>query len=305
MYHLSFVETAEKKYHHYKIQNNKGTEMILFPEYGAAMMQLKLEGNSLVDNIQTAQDGRLTFLNSSCSAVLFPFANRIKDGHYSFNQKDYQLACNEVKLGHALHGLVNKAAFEMDGFKSDQNTAKISFVRTESNPPSGFPFPFTIKLSYILTNTGLRLSVTIQNIGKEAFPFSLGWHPYFYSSKLDDSSIEIKSRQKITNDKRMIPTGVVDSMFPNPLKLKDQTFDNTFLLEDTKVVYKTPDYQMQLDSLGDQQQQYIHFYIPSHRQSIAIEPMTAAADCFNNHIGVKLLAVGKSYTLDWQVELLD
>ena len=103
----------------------------------------------------------------------------------------------------------------------------------------------------------------------------------------------------------MIPTGVVDSMFPNPLKLKDQTFDNTFLLEDTKVVYKTPDYQMQLDSFGDQQQQYIHFYIPSHRQSIAIEPMTAAADCFNNHIGVKLLAVGKSYTLDWQVELLD
>ncbi len=304
MYQLRFVETKDKKFNHYKIENNQGTEMTLFSEYGASMMHLKLQGKCLVNNLQYSTSGALSFLNSSCSVVLFPFANRIKDGRYQFNDKPYQLDCNENKLGHALHGLVQKASFELKEVNTDKEQAVLSFVRKETQPPAGFPFPFVIELQYTLRDASVQLRVKVSNIGGKEFPFSLGWHPYFHSSNLEKSSLEIDSRQKIVNDARMIPQSVVDSVFPNPLLLRNQAFDNSFFLEHNKVVYRTPNYTLALETQGDDKQQFIHFYIPDHRQSIAIEPMTAAADCFNNGIGTKVLAPGAEYSLDWLVQLL-
>ena len=118
------------------------------------------------------------------------------------------------------------------------------------------------------------------------------------------SEIEIHSDEKIITDDRMIPVKVVQDKFPNPLTLKDQEFDNSFILKNNTVSYHTPDHSISIRTEGDDLKQYIHLYIPSHRQSIAIEPMTAAADCFNNNIGTKELQAGMDYEIDWIVELI-
>ncbi len=44
--------------------------------------------------------------------ILFPFPNRTRNGHYTFNGKEYQLDIN-WKDGHAIHGLVADRAWQV------------------------------------------------------------------------------------------------------------------------------------------------------------------------------------------------
>ena len=114
----------------------------------------------------------------------------------------------------------------------------------------------------------------------------------------------MESTEEILADEGMIPTHKAPYNFPNPLALKDQEFDNGFLLKNTTSAYQTPDHKINIRTEQDNSSQYIQLYIPSHRQSIAIEPMTAAADCFNNHLGTKELLKQEHYSIAWIVEEL-
>jgi galactose mutarotase-like enzyme len=41
-----------------------------------------------------------------------------------------------------------------------------------------FPFDFSLRCTYELNDSGLILKAEVQNTGKEAFPYALGFHPY-------------------------------------------------------------------------------------------------------------------------------
>jgi aldose 1-epimerase len=42
---------------------------------------------------------------------------------------------------------------------------------------------------------------------------------------------------------------------------------------------------------------------PEQELAVAIEPMTAPADAFNSGLGIRRLAPGETWTLEWGVEL--
>jgi galactose mutarotase-like enzyme len=42
----------------------------------------------------------------------------------------------------------------------------------------GFPFDFEVQMTYRLEAAALVLETTVQNLGKEPFPYALGFHPY-------------------------------------------------------------------------------------------------------------------------------
>ncbi len=47
-----------------------------------------------------------------------------------------------------------------------------------ANARLGFPFDFTLRLTYRLDERGLALDGQVTNTGAEAFPYALGFHPY-------------------------------------------------------------------------------------------------------------------------------
>ena len=59
------------------------------------------------------------------SSILFPFANRIKDGKYNFANKDYIFECNEAAANNALHGLVYNKTFKYTAYKMSSDSARI------------------------------------------------------------------------------------------------------------------------------------------------------------------------------------
>lgn len=300
MFNATFNKQQDSKMDTCILSNTQGTKAVIYPALGASLQQLYFDGETIINNLIT-KDASISFLNSSCSAILFPFANRINDGCYQYNNQTYQLECNETARGHALHGLVYKKRFEVLSMSALEDVATAVLEYQYDGSGQGFPFPFTIQLTYTLTVDSLTLAIDVHNIGTSSFPFSLGWHPYFYSTNLEASHLMMDSATCVLANERMIPTGQKAYSFPNPLLIKDKNFDDAYVLSNPAIAYQTPSYQISITTTQDSTTPYVQLYIPSHRQSIAIEPMTAAADCFNNDMGGQELEPNDSYHLAWSI----
>jgi len=263
---------------------------------GGSLQELKLGNKTIIVSENEPNGG-----NKFMSSILFPFANRIENGKYRFNNRNFELYQNETDRQNALHGLVFDKAFNFLGESTFTDHASLFLYYEETMPTKGFPFKFRIALQYVLSENALELRAEIKNMDKDEFPFSLGWHPYFKSNDLYNSFLGINSNKKILVNEKMIPNGETEIKWKGFLKIEDKAFDDCFVLNTNTVEFKTPEYHVELViSSGEN---YLQLYTPNDRKSIAIEPQTAPANCFNSRIGLQTLSPNEVYRLSWKVNL--
>ncbi|RIA08615.1 aldose 1-epimerase [Flavobacteriaceae bacterium MAR_2010_72] len=267
-------------------------------QLGGSLQELRLDSKSLISS-----DHVLPYQESYASAVLFPFVNRIEQGRYSFDGINHELNINEKSQSNALHGLVYNKTFKLEYEDIKSTSASVCMSYIEKNRIKGFPFSYKISLTYRLTNSTLELQVDVENSDEKAFPFSLGWHPYFNTSNLFNSYLSFKSYKKFVVNESMIPTAEETIIIEGPIQIKDKSFDDCFILKTNKVKLETPDYAMELSSSSEEN--YLQLYTPNNRKSIAIEPQTAPANSFNNTIGLKVLKPNSKHSLSWNIKLIN
>lgn len=296
------IQQYQEGDHQYLVIRNTNNDTLatLCLTLGGSLHQLKWDGNWVVNNLQQEGDS-IQFTNSSCGAILFPFVNRIDEGSYAYENVPYQLYCNEKKYNNAIHGLVYKETFELTSSEVDNHGANV-VLKHQHYLSEGFPFPFDIELHYEMTTTSLSLKVLVTNTGNNAFPFSIGWHPYFWADRLEESCLILPTSQRVLVNERMIPTELENFELDNPCWLTaNKTFDTAFEQQNNITEFHTPDYSITLESKTPQEKYYTQIYTPDHRNSVAIEPMTAIANCFNNDIGTQELLPQKMYSIHWEI----
>lgn len=261
---------------------------------GGRLDQLILNGYRILAELDAS-----TYKNNYASAILFPFANRIKNGKYVFNNSNYKLDCNEEGKDNAIHGLVYNKIFECVNSTLNSNFGSVTLRYSDEGKSSGFPFKYSIELTYKLSESGISLAVNILNNDKNPFPFTLGWHPYFESKDLKNSCLIFKSNIAFQVDEHQIPTSEVAFNETMPFQLKDKILDTGYKLEDNLIEFLTPEYQLKIKSTSSEN--YLQIYTPCGSNSIAIEPMTGAADNFNNKIGLQTLRPNDTYSVEWNV----
>ena len=265
---------------------------------GGSLQELLLKKNEIIKNIHS-----LNFQTSYASAILFPFVNRIKDGKYSFQNQNHQLELNKKEVHNAIHGLISKKKYILVNQETTENFASITLSYCEFENPKGFPFNYTVLLTYTLTLDTLELKVNVKNDGSKTFPFSIGWHPYFYSNNLYNSFIIFNSDEKIIVDKQQIPVKTTNISLDADLQIKDKKLDDCYHLKNNTMGFKTPDYHINISS--STKDNYLQLYTPSEKNFIAIEPMTAPSNSFNNKIGLQELNPNKTYQISWLIKLLE
>ena len=240
------------------------------------------------------------YKDSYASSILFPFANRIEKGQYSFKEKDYQLACNESGKN-ALHGLVHNKQFQLIEKVENINFSSVTICFEEIEEREGFPFNYKIYITYILSKNEIKIVVKIENTGTNSFPFTLGWHPYFVSKDLYHSSLSFKSNKKIEFDKNLITKRIIKASAEElKIKIQNKQLDDCFILNSNTIKFITPTYQIQIAT--DQIENYLQIYTPKNSSIIAIEPMTGISNSFNNKIGLQTLEPHNKYELKWTVK---
>lgn len=261
---------------------------------GGRLKELKFDGLFLIKE----QPG-FEYEDSYASSILFPFASRIQDGKYSFQENDYQLDCNQTGEN-ALHGLVYDKEFKLIEKEENTNSCSVTIGYQETKESQGFPYTYEIYLTYTLTEKEISLSVKIKNTDSKTFPFTLGWHPYFISDDLSKSVLNFKSDKKIAFDEHLITKEVVALKTPEIFKIEDKQLDDCFILNTNKIGFSTPTYQIEITT--DLEDNYLQMYTPPGFSVIAIEPMTGVSNSFNNKIGLQILQPTESYALVWNVK---
>ena len=276
--------------------NNSSVFFKVYLNQGASLQELTLGGQELIKDMKP-----LTYNTTYASSILFPFANRIKDGSYEFEGQSYQFDINEEKLNNALHGLIYNKTFEVLDQQSTETQASVKLAYHEQELSKGFPFTYIIYLEYILTATTLDIHVEVKNTDSKPFPFTLGWHPYFLSSDLRNSSIIFDSKEKLKLDQRNITEKIIANEHVDGFKIKDQFLDDCFILESKAISFKTPEYILNLKT--SEEDCYLQLYTPPHKNTIAIEPTTGVSDSFNNGIGLKTLQPNETYKISWNLNI--
>ena len=165
----------------------------------------------------------------------------------------------------------------------------------------GFPFKFNIELTYTLNKKGIILSVNITNKDKKTFPFSVGWHPYFYSKNLYNSTLNFSSNKKYIFDNQQIISGTTDLNIEMPFQLKAVTLDDCYPLKTNEIDFSTSEYSFNIGSTS--KENFLQLYTPEVHNVIAIELMTGAADNFNNKIGLQTLQPNETYNMKWLIAI--
>jgi len=297
-----FSKKVIEKFGHEVIQyqdNSGEIGLEIYPSKGL-LVDIRLHGISLLSGPCSEED----FNTNDCfkSEILAPFPNRLKEGKFSFKNKEYQFPINDQTFNHALHGIKTG-----DGFEIVKETAGSSLDLSMQYNYTGdneyFPFPYKITLDVSIDAYKCQLGLQIQNTGNTDAPLGIGWHPYFsLGQAIDECQLCIPKCKKIEIDDTFIPTGK-NALYKDYTKCRpigDASFDSTFLVEKdadfTSVILENDTHKLRYyQETKPDKFNYLHIYTPDDRQSIAIEPMSCNVDAHNNQEGLHILAPGKKF----------
>lgn len=279
--------------------SNESSYAKIYLNLGASLQILKLNEKIIIEDLHP-----LTYNNTYASSILFPFVNRIKDGAYTFEGKTFKFEINEIDRNNAIHGLVYNKTFRVIDENISEDFASVKLLYTEENESKGFPYTYTFQIEYILKNDGLDINVEVTNTDTKTLPFNIGWHPYFYSSSLFNSSLKFDCNKKTTFNERCITDNVVDNNVDsnNGFKIENKMLDDCYFLNSGKTLFTTPDYKLEINA--NSKENFLQIYMPPRPNTVAIEPTTGVSDSFNNKIGLQTLGPNETYKVTWAVNLL-
>lgn len=244
---------------------------------------LHLMPDCLDDTLAGPHSGLL----DASSFVMLPYSNRIRDGHFHFDGRDYQLRDPEE---HAMHGALRKLPWRVD--KASNEHLQCSFdshAHTEAGHHAiNWPWPIYAVCEHTLTGRTLRSTLSIRNLGDTAMPVGLGWHPYFLN-RLHTAPVQLRLPvNAVFPDANgdCLPDGAAVSL-PPPLDFRkeralddEQRIDHCFAGLDGDIRLHWPDVDVSLTLSASEPCRFAVLYNPD-APYFAVEPVSNANDAFN------------------------
>jgi len=271
------------------------------------------------------------------SAFLFPYPNRIRgklsaDGKTlttEWNGHPLTLPANNIGKNpgaerHAMHGLILKSRAEDVKVTKTASGEQVTGV-IHGGDFGGHWFSKTdLAITIALTADGVDATVVAKNVGADAEPVSIGWHPYFNlpSGDRTQARIHIPGSMAATVDNydNVFPTGELKPVDGTQFDLRDGNgkaleknfFDDNWSKLDwkngavtVKVIDPAAKYGVAIEGLSPQIKT-IQMYAPPTQKFVAIEHQFNFADPFGKEwkgmdTGMVTLKPGQS--TKWHVRL--
>ena len=291
------------------------TMIDILPDYGAILHGFTIQAANgsfnIIDNYpdKKAVEGLLS--TSFKSAKLSPFVCRIPEGTYQWEDKRYELS-NKFKDGSAIHGILYNKSFNVVDQYSNEEQAAVRLKYQYKKEDEGYPFNYSCEIVYILhPGNRLQIETTVRNLDVISIPLADGWHPYFtLGGKINDYQLQFASDTLLEFDDKLVPTGkfLYDPSFIEPTRIGDRFLDNCFQLQWKEGVpvckMYNPASQLTLFLYTNANYPYLQLFTPDHRNSIAIENLSGAPNCFNNGMGLITLLPRHTQTFNVWYQLL-
>ena len=244
---------------------------------GAYVITVSLEGKPVV---KPSEDGSPTH---GGSAVLMPYAGRVRDGKYAFEGRNYELPVG--KQGHAIHGFAKDERWRVTREGED------SVVLTAILKGRGYPSTLGARVEYSIARGSFSTDCSVKNVGLKACPLVIGFHPYFLAGEWrlsTDGGV-----QKYRLHDVYFPTGEKETYSFDGVGPCSK-LDNCFRVGGT-IRLHSREREVVIDR---RKMPYLVLYNGEYARgkSVAIEPYTGLPDAYNNGIGLGVLEPGQSFT---------
>lgn len=247
---------------------------------------------NVIDGFTSVEDAIANATNGFKSSFLSPFTCRMNKGEFAFDSANYKIEKFYLPP-HAIHGLLFDAVYDIIETNSSNNEASVTLQHTYLASDKGYPFTFTVQHIWVLkANNELSVTTTVHHTNTIAIPYAQGWHPYFtLGGTVDNYTLQFDSHTMLEFDSTLIPTGndIARGEFAAGASLNGIFLDNCFKLDASanqpKCVLSNNGVSVTI--VPDSSYPFLQVYTPNHRQSIAIENLSGAPDCFNNGIGLR------------------
>jgi aldose 1-epimerase len=295
-----------------------GTEVAIIPGHGSTLHTFRVRDRSqeyfnVIDHYRDLTDLQKEMGTTFKGPKLSPFPCRIRAGKYRLNGKAYQFD-HLFNDGTAIHGLLFNKAFAVTGEEADELSGTVFLSYTYDREDKGYPFHYSCQIKYCLHPDGvLEVLTTVTNLDDKPIPIADGWHPYFrLGGRVDDWELQFHADAIVEFDEELIPTGHLAQyvLFDQSRSIGDLSLDNCFALKPGLVspaceIYN-PANGCRISFLPDPNYPYLQIYTPRSRDSIAVENLSGAPDCFNNKMGLTMLAPGHSqiFTVRYKVSFV-
>jgi aldose 1-epimerase len=289
-----------------------GRQRATIVEVGGGIREYRVEDRPVLDPYDLA-----AICDGAHGTPLIPWPNRLRDGRYSFDGTDYQVALSEPERHNAIHGFLRWRPWRASEHDGDRVV-----MSARLHPLAGYPFALDLRIEYGLSEDGLTVTTTATNIGDRSAPYGCGQHPYLSAGGglIDDCTLEVAAQARIVTDpQRMLPCGtapVAGSSYDyrTPARLGDQTLDLAFsdLGRDADGLAHTrlsaPDGTC-VELWADEHYRFLELYTGDaladerRRRGLGVEPMTCAPDAFRSGDGLVHLQPGERMVTRWGVRL--
>jgi aldose 1-epimerase len=277
-------------------------------EVGAGLRAYSAGGRELLDGY-----GANEMSPSGHGQVLIPWPNRIEDGAYEFEGRQHQLPLNQVGEHNAIHGLVRWVAWAV----AEREPHRVVLCHS-LHPQPGYPFSLGLAIEYLLTEEGLRVRASAENLGSGPCPYGAGAHPYLSvgTPAVDSAVLRAPGGTMLRSDDRGIPVGIAsvegtEFDFRSGRPIGGTKLDDCFtdLERDgggrARVELRDPE-GGSVTLWVDEGYRYLMLFtgdpLPDvARRSLAVEPMTCPPNAFRTGEALVRLDPGESFTSSWGI----
>jgi aldose 1-epimerase len=296
-----------------QIEIAHGEQRAVVVEVGGALRTYAVGGRAILNGYSEAE-----MCAGGRGQPLLPWPNRVRDGRYEWDGRSLQLDISEPERNNAIHGLTRWRNWRI----AERETARV-VMEEVLYPTPGYPFALDLQITYELVGDGLVVTTRAENIGHDAAPYGVGFHPYLRrpdGSLIDDAVLTLPAAVELVEDERLIPQtrenvagGARD--FRTPRAIGDVVMDTCFtdLTRDgdglVRFVLAEPDTSARSVIWFDDAYPYVMVYTadtlpqPERRRGIAIEPMTCAPNAFQTGEGVIRLEPGDTHQAGWGISV--
>jgi len=217
---------------------------------------------------------------------LVPYSNRIAQSALAFDERTHPLARNFGDHPHAIHGVGWQRAWTLEAQEPARARIALDHV-LDGDAALAWPWAFRATQAFVLTPVAdgamLTLTLTIRNTDSRAFPFGLGWHPFF--PRDESSELGFVAQGVWQTDATCLPTMHVtvppDWRFDPPRAIGATTVDNVFTGwgGDAEIRWPRTGHRALIEA--DRSCSHLVVFVPPGTDHFAVEPVTHMTDAFN------------------------
>jgi len=257
-----------------------------------------------------------TMADGARGQTLIPWPNRVRDGKWTWNGTQHQLALTEPAQHNAIHGLVRWLSWRV----AERGIRSVLLTCT-SWPQPGYPWTLDVDVRYDLGDDGLTVTQRITNRSSTPAPVAAGAHPYLSvgTSVIDDATLLIPAARWIDTGSQQIPTQIRDVYdtpfdFRRPRPVGSRQIDNTFtdLTRDERnrctIRLQDPNTGRAVEVWVDESYPYVEVFTGDtlsdqhrRRRGLGVEPMTAPPNALATGEHLTILEPAETWSGRWGI----